>query len=176
MKSKRELTSDPGANGFQSNPSLFRSRWAVAVPVARLELVPGSRLKLHLTQTQTVNDKPALVRRARLSVSDDASWHQLVDDPNFRNKLAQLIRLARQLAKIPSVELPLMGEEPAHGIVTKRTLKGEEVFTLGYPVESSAYDKNRNNGLVRGSFALSPNVGWCGEVVELRRRLSARLL
>jgi hypothetical protein len=26
-----------------------------------------------------------------------------------------------------------------HGIVTKRTLKGEEVFTLGYPVESEAY-------------------------------------
>jgi hypothetical protein len=114
VKSKRELTSDPGANGFQSNPSLFRSRWAVGVPVVRLELVPGSRLKLHLTQTQTVSDKPALVRRARLSVSDDASWHQLVDDPNFANKQAQLIRLARQLAKIPSVELPVMGEEPAY--------------------------------------------------------------
>jgi hypothetical protein len=34
-----------------------------------------------------------------------------------------------------------------HGIVTKRTLKGEEVFTLGYPMESEAYkigtDKQR---------------------------------
>lgn len=28
-----------------------------------------------------------------------------------------------------------------HGIVTKRTLKGEEVFTLGYPAESEAKDK-----------------------------------
>ena len=27
----------------------------------------------------------------------------------------------------------------AHGIVTKRTLKGEEVFTLGYPAESDSY-------------------------------------
>jgi hypothetical protein len=26
-----------------------------------------------------------------------------------------------------------------HGVVTKRTLKGEEVFTLGYPAESEAY-------------------------------------
>jgi hypothetical protein len=26
-----------------------------------------------------------------------------------------------------------------HGVVTKRTLKGEEVFTLGYPAESDAY-------------------------------------
>src|SRR5499427_11130698 len=28
-----------------------------------------------------------------------------------------------------------------HGIVTKRTLKGEEVWTRGYPQESSAYEK-----------------------------------
>jgi len=32
-----------------------------------------------------------------------------------------------------------------HGIVTKRTLKGEEVFTLGYPAESAAY-KPKDNG------------------------------
>jgi hypothetical protein len=48
----------------------------------------------------------------------------------------------------------------AHGIVTKRTLKGEEVFTLGYPVESSAYDKSRNNGPVNyqpTNVAIAPN-------------------
>ena len=48
----------------------------------------------------------------------------------------------------------------AHGIVTKRTLKGEEVFTLGYPVESSAYDKNRNNERVNyqpTNVAIAPN-------------------
>jgi hypothetical protein len=32
-----------------------------------------------------------------------------------------------------------------HGIVTKRTLKGEEVFTLGYPAESTAY-KPKSDG------------------------------
>ena len=32
-----------------------------------------------------------------------------------------------------------------HGIVTKRTLKGEEVFTLGYPAESAAY-KQKSDG------------------------------
>jgi hypothetical protein len=31
-----------------------------------------------------------------------------------------------------------------HGIVTKRTLKGEEVFTLGYPAESSTYKPKDN--------------------------------
>ena len=48
----------------------------------------------------------------------------------------------------------------AHGIVTKRTLKGEEVFTLGYPVESSAYDKGHNNGPVNyqpTNVAIAPN-------------------
>jgi hypothetical protein len=48
----------------------------------------------------------------------------------------------------------------AHSIVTKRTLTGEEVFTLGYPVESSAYDKSRNNGPVNDqptNVAIAPN-------------------
>src|SRR5882757_7623785 len=31
-----------------------------------------------------------------------------------------------------------------HGVVTKRTLKGEEVFTLGYPEESAAYKEKRD--------------------------------
>src|SRR5271169_6574829 len=47
-----------------------------------------------------------------------------------------------------------------HGIVTKRTLKGEEVFTLGYPVESSAYNKSGNNGPVDyhpTNVAVAPN-------------------
>ena len=36
-----------------------------------------------------------------------------------------------------------------HGIVTKRTLKGEEVFTLGYPVESEAYKpKDKTSAVV----------------------------
>lgn len=47
-----------------------------------------------------------------------------------------------------------------HGIVTKRTLKGEEVFTLGYPAESDAY-KPRSDGsavLYRPTnVAIAPN-------------------
>src|SRR6478672_9837679 len=34
-----------------------------------------------------------------------------------------------------------------HGIVTKRTLNGEEVFTLGYPAESPAYKPTCPHGL-----------------------------
>ena len=112
VDAKRELTADPGANGFWANPSLFRPRWTVAVPDAPIRVVRGSRLKVRLAQTQEISSKPALVRRARLSVSGDASWHQLVSDPEFSAKLVQLTKLTRQLQKIPGVELPVMAEEP----------------------------------------------------------------
>ena len=114
VDSKRELTADPGANGFRANPNLFRSRWTVGVPASPLELVRGSHLKLRLTQTSEINDKPALVPRVRLSVSSDASWHKLVRDSNFADELAQLTKLTRRLEKIPSVGLPVMAEEPAY--------------------------------------------------------------
>jgi hypothetical protein len=47
-----------------------------------------------------------------------------------------------------------------HGIVTKRTLKGEEVFTLGYPAESGAYKPNDNGSTVAyrpTNVAIAPN-------------------
>jgi hypothetical protein len=47
-----------------------------------------------------------------------------------------------------------------HGIVTKRTLKGEEVFTLGYPAESVAYQpKDKVSELVYRptNVAIAPN-------------------
>jgi hypothetical protein len=48
----------------------------------------------------------------------------------------------------------------AHGIVTKRTLKGDEVFTLGYPAESDAYkpkDKNTTVAYRPTNVAIAPN-------------------
>ena len=48
----------------------------------------------------------------------------------------------------------------AHGLVTKRTLKGEEVFTLGYPVESPAYKpKDQTSAVVYRptNVAIAPN-------------------
>ena len=47
-----------------------------------------------------------------------------------------------------------------HGIVTKRTLKGAEVFTLGYPAESAAY-KPKGDGATMAyrptNVAIAPN-------------------
>jgi hypothetical protein len=49
-----------------------------------------------------------------------------------------------------------------HGIVTKRTLKGEEIFTLGYPAESEAYEPQNKDKFSTVAYrptnvALAPN-------------------
>jgi hypothetical protein len=102
---------DLGRGRFAANPNLFRTRWMVAVPASPVRLPRGSRLKVNLTQTQTVTDKPALVKRARLAASADANWSALVQDHDFGAKLDRVTNLTHQLSKIPSVETPIMAEE-----------------------------------------------------------------
>jgi hypothetical protein len=96
---------------FAEDPNLFHPRWVVGVPEAPLHLAPGSRIKLQLTQVENVNDKPGLVRRARLAASSDSAWSELLADPEYRATLTQLSDLMRTLAKIPGVETPVMAEQ-----------------------------------------------------------------
>src|SRR6185503_19066707 len=49
-----------------------------------------------------------------------------------------------------------------HGIVTKRTLKGEEVWTLGYPHESKPYETRRSYRPTNLSIAPSGDF-WVGD-------------
>ncbi len=114
VKNKRELTDDPGANGFRANPNLFHSRWLVGVPAVPLETKKGTRLKLRLTQTEEITDKPARLPRAKLFASGDARWGELAKDAKYSGDLAQLTKLTRDLKKIPGVELPVMADEPAY--------------------------------------------------------------
>jgi Protein of unknown function (DUF1553)/Protein of unknown function (DUF1549)/Planctomycete cytochrome C len=111
IESKRELTNDPGANGFQTVPNLFHTHWIIGIPDEPLKLSRGSRIKLRLTQTQEIDDKPALVRHAHLSVSGDESWRNLANDDGWNAKLEQFTKLTQQLKKIPTVPLPIMAEE-----------------------------------------------------------------
>ena len=77
---------DPETGGFAANPNLFRPRWMIGVPASPLRLSRGSRLKVHLTQTENITDKPALVRRARLAASADSSWSALIQDSRLRRQ------------------------------------------------------------------------------------------
>lgn len=100
------------AGGFAANPNLFRTHWTIGLPDNPLKLAPGSRIKVRLTQTRNVNDKPAHVRRARLSASSDSCWSELIRDQEYRSNLMRLSTLTQQLKKIPSVETPVMAEQP----------------------------------------------------------------
>jgi hypothetical protein len=111
IESKREFADDPGANGFQVVPSLFHPRWVLIVLAQPLKLSRGSQIKLRLTQTQEIDDKPALVRHVHLSVSGDEAWQNLVNDSGWSENLAQLTKLTHELKKIPTVPLPIMAEE-----------------------------------------------------------------
>jgi uncharacterized protein DUF1553/uncharacterized protein DUF1549/cytochrome c len=111
IESKREITDDPGANGFQVVPNLFHPRWVLIVLAQPLNLSRGSQIKLRLTQTQEIDDKPALVRHVHLSVSRDEIWHSLANDTSWSENLAQLTKLTHELKKIPTVPLPIMAEE-----------------------------------------------------------------
>src|SRR3984957_16841502 len=110
-KSGQNSQPEPATGVFAANPNLFYNRWTVAVPATPLRLSRGSRLRVHLTQTENVSDKPALVRRARITASADSSWSALTADSNFGTSLAQLTDLTRQLQKIRSVPTPVMVEE-----------------------------------------------------------------
>jgi hypothetical protein len=130
---------DAGTGGFAANPNLFRTRWTIGVTAAPLRLARGSRLRVHLTQTGNVSDKPALVRRARLSGSADSRWSALIEDHDFDARLVQLTSLTRRLQKIRSFETPVMLEQA--GYEKRDTLEFE-----------------RGNFLTKTGPALTPDV------------------
>jgi hypothetical protein len=99
------------ASGFAANSKLFRTRWIVGVPSKPLQLAPGSRIVVALKQTQGVDFKPAPIQRVRLSLSGDPCWTSLSQDPSRAKDIARLEDLERKLAKIPTVNLPVMSEE-----------------------------------------------------------------
>jgi hypothetical protein len=132
-------STDTETGGFAANPNLYRDRWTIGVPATPLHMSPGSRLKVHLTQTGNVSDKPALVRHARLTASADSRWSALTQDSNFGASLRQLTSLTRQLLKIRSVETPVMVEQAAY----------EKRDTLEF---------ERGNFLTKTGPALTPDV------------------
>ena len=130
---------DEKTGGFAADPSLFQSRWLVAVPASPIQLSPGSYLKVHLTQIDTISSKPALVKNARFFASGDIRWIELSSDPNYNPGLARLTSLNKQLEEIPSVETPVMAEQPTYEF--RKTLEFE-----------------RGNFLTKIGPALSPDV------------------
>ena len=99
------------ADGFATYSKLFRARWIIGVPTTPLRIADTGRIEVDLKQTKSIDSKPALVQRVRLSVTGDASWTSLANEPSRAKNMARLKALEQALAKIPTVKLPVMSEE-----------------------------------------------------------------
>jgi len=127
---------DPVPSAFAALPKLFRTRWIVGVPTTPLQLARGSRIKVDLKQIQRINDKPALIQRVSLAVSDDPSWTSLAKAPVRARNIERLKELEKQLAKIPSVPLPVMAEEaPYEQRATLEFERGNFLTKIGPELE-----------------------------------------
>ncbi len=102
---------DPVPSAFEALPKLFHTRWIVGVVAVPLQLTQGSRIRVDLKQVQEIDSKPALIQRMRLAVSSDPSWTSLAQDSVRSQNVERLKQLEKQLAQIPSVQLPVMVEE-----------------------------------------------------------------
>lgn len=126
----KEVHPDPSA--FAALPKLFRTRWIVGVPSEALQLAPGSRIQVDLKQVQNIDDKPAHIQCVRLSASGDPRWTSLGGDPIRAKNIDRLKQLNTQLAKIPTVPLPVMvEEEPYERRATREFDRGNFLTKIG---------------------------------------------
>jgi hypothetical protein len=102
---------DPIPSSFEALPKLFRTRWIVGVLSNQLQLARDSRIEVAITQTDEIDDKPALIQRLRLSASGDPSWTAEAQNAQRAQQIERLKDLYTQLAAIPSVPLPVVVEQ-----------------------------------------------------------------
>lgn len=102
-----------GTVTFSANPSLFRTRWTVGVLANPGTVRPGSRLKLRLHHSRAIAERPAPVRRLRVSVSDDPQWAGLARDEEQAGLRQRIKKVEVALADIPGTDVPVMSELPA---------------------------------------------------------------
>ncbi len=94
-------------------PNQFHDRWAVLVFGEPVALADGDRLVVTLKQSQGRDGAaPPVLRRFRMSVSDEPVWTGYVTSQTHRELIARRAKLVGQLNKIASVRLPIMRERP----------------------------------------------------------------
>jgi hypothetical protein len=139
FEAKDKHEEDTAIGRFSSDPNLFQERWMIAVPASPIRLTRGSYIKVHLTQIDNITSKPSLIRRARLYASDDPHWIDVSAESSYNGNVDRLTSLEKQLRKIPTVDTPVMAEQPAYEV--RKTLEFE-----------------RGNFLTKIGPALSPDV------------------
>ena len=124
-------------SGLMANPSLFRTRWVVTVPDKPIDLPKDAKLRVQLTHTELINAASSAPPRVRMLATDDARWTAFGASQTFATALAQLEAKERQLAKIPSVPLPVMVEQtPGERRQTLAFDRGSFLTQVGPPLKA----------------------------------------
>jgi mono/diheme cytochrome c family protein len=100
--------------GFMANPSLFRARWVVAVPETPIAVPPGSKVRVQLTQTESINAESSPPPRIRLFASADASWQKFAASKDVSAALSELVARQQALRAMKTVPLPVMVEQVSY--------------------------------------------------------------
>jgi hypothetical protein len=115
--------------GFAANPKLFGTRWIVGILAEPLRIAPKTRIEVDLKQTREIDYKPAPIQRVRLSLSGDARWTALGQDPARTKAIERLKYLEGKLAKIPAFPIPVMSEEESYEKRTAREFERGNFLT-----------------------------------------------
>ncbi len=104
---------DRNAPGWGAYPKQHYPHWAVFVPEAPVPLPADAtiRIKLHHRASHDGAQQPVL-RRFRLSLSDDPRWDETVRAPEVVDAWARRTHALDAIAAIPTVRLPVMRERP----------------------------------------------------------------
>jgi mono/diheme cytochrome c family protein len=127
----RKAASLAGDGGFGFDATkLFQARWVIAIPTQPLTLDSKSRLKIQLADAGE-----HVMRRIRLTTSADPRWTAFANTGELKVKLAELAGATQRLARIESVALPVMEEQPTYA--RRQTLefdRGNFLTKVGAPL------------------------------------------
>jgi hypothetical protein len=98
-------------DGWASFSKIDRPRWAVFVPLERLKVAAGSRLRLELKQSRAATGAhPTVINRGRMAVSSDARWSELVANAEFEKLEGDLAKARAERDAIPAISIPVIAE------------------------------------------------------------------
>src|SRR5215471_10852911 len=119
-------------DGFSAIPKLFRTRWIVGVLAQPLHAVAKDRIEITLKQTREIDYKPVQIKRVRLGFSSDPRLTARIQDNGRLKDIGRLSDIEASLAKIPSVNVPVMSEEePYERRVAREFERGNFLNKIG---------------------------------------------
>ena len=119
-------------DGFTAVPKLFRTRWIVGVLAEPLHAAASDQIEVTLKQTREIDYKPVQIQRARLSFSSDPGFTSRIQDAERAKDIGRLSDLEARLARIPSVNVPVMSEEePYEKRATREFERGNFLNKIG---------------------------------------------